>query len=450
MKNSEGFYWERHPEVERFFFHYLDIYRRKNSFIKDFERDLIRQTSSGILGWIDHIMVKDSAEIRMELNSLGFKRNENTDARAFYHPGVLLPAVLLVDNSSESDPGIAFCVEDIDIFLRANGLEKNIEGPALGPYRHSCIHCQNGTSFCVVERRGTRNFDPVFPEDDYFRNYVQGIADWKNLRRDEEDEEKIFAEMKLIAGNLVTNLGAGPAAHIVLLCERDYWVSRNSAGKTQKKRQDALGIGWANQDHHTFRSSRRNFSKLIDLFLQLGFHKRERFYAGEEAGWGAQVMEHPIAGLCLFLDVDLAPEEVDIDFSEHDLQDRETLGTVGLWCALHGDSILKAGMHHLAARFDFERLIEDAAGYKISFMPPFSNFPYLKQAFSVAEIWPVAPSGIRKLVQEKLLSEAQAGKFLDRGSVGSHMENIERRDGYKGFNKKNVSAIIQETDPRKD
>ncbi|MEJ2245837.1 MAG: hypothetical protein P8Y80_07140, partial [Acidobacteriota bacterium] len=317
MKNSEGFYWERHPEVEMFFARYLDIYREKNSFIADFERDLAQQTSSGILDWIDHIMVKDSAEIRRELNGLGFKRNEKTGARAFYHPGVMLPSVIPVGNSADSDPGIALRVEDIDIFFQANNLEKNIEGPASGPYRRSCIHNQNGTSFWVVERRGTRNFDPVFPEDDYFQNYMQGIADWKNLRRDGADEEKIFTEMRLLARNLVTSLGAGPAAHIVLLCERDYWLSRNSAGKTQKKRQDALGVGWANQDHHTFRSSRRNFSKLIDLFLQLGFHKRERFYAGDEAGWGAHVMEHPIAGLCLFLDVDLAPEEVDIDFSSH-------------------------------------------------------------------------------------------------------------------------------------
>jgi hypothetical protein len=160
-------------------------------------------------------------------------------------------------------------------------------------------------------------------------------------------------------------------------------------------------------------------------------------------------MEHSTAGLALFLDVDLAPEEVNIDFSTQDLKDRETLGTVGLWCALHGDSILKAGMHHLAARFEFERLIEDIAKHDVRFMAPFSNFPYLKQAFSVAEMWQVAPSRAKKLLQEKLITDEQAGKFLDHGSVGSHIENIERREGYKGFNKKNVSAIIQETDPRR-
>jgi hypothetical protein len=161
-------------------------------------------------------------------------------------------------------------------------------------------------------------------------------------------------------------------------------------------------------------------------------------------------MEHPSAKLVLFLDIDLAPEEVDIDFSVRDLEERDTLGTVGLWCALHGDSILKAGMHHLAARFDFKRLIEDIAEYDIHFMPPFSNFPYLKQAFSVAEIWQVEPSRIQKLLSDKRIGEEQAEKFLARGSIGSHLENIERRDGYKGFNKTNVSTIILDTDPRKN
>ena len=32
--------------------------------------------------------------------------------------------------------------------------------------------------------------------------------------------------------------------------------------------------------------------------------------------------------------------------------------------------------------------------------------------------------------------------------VGSHLENLERKGGFKGFNQKAVSAIIAATDPR--
>ncbi len=160
-------------------------------------------------------------------------------------------------------------------------------------------------------------------------------------------------------------------------------------------------------------------------------------------------MENPTAGLTLFLDVDLAPEEVATEFSREELTDRDQLGTVGLWCALHGDSILLAGMHHLAAQFDFTRLTSDIARFGVGYMAPFSNFPYLKQAFSVAEQWAVDPARVEKLVRDKLITNEEGERFLSQGAVGSHLENIERREGYKGFNRKNVSAIIRATDPRK-
>jgi 4-hydroxyphenylpyruvate dioxygenase-like putative hemolysin len=106
-------------------------------------------------------------------------------------------------------------------------------------------------------------------------------------------------------------------------------------------------------------------------------------------------------------------------------------------------------MHHLAAQFDFERLIADLARHGVGYMAPFSNFPYLKQAFSVAERWEVDPARVEKLVRDKAITAEQSERFLSQGAVGSHLEDIERREGYKGFNRKNVSAIIRETDPRR-
>jgi hypothetical protein len=81
-------------------------------------------------------------------------------------------------------------------------------------------------------------------------------------------------------------------------------------------------------------------------------------------------------------------------------------------------------------------------------MAPFSDFPWLKQAFSTAERWTVDASRLTKLVADKMLTPEQVDKFLAEGAVGSHLENIQRCEGYKGFNKNNVSAIIRKTDPR--
>jgi hypothetical protein len=253
----------------------------------------------------------------------------------------------------------------------------------------------------------------------------------------------------MLAEELVLELGENLAAWIVLECEREYWQARNTAGQIQKNRQDRLGMGWANHDHHTFRSSRRHFVQLVRLFEVLGFHCRERFYAGEEAGWGAQIMENPKCRLVLFLDVDLHPEELEIDFAHHALPELENLGTIGLWCALHGDSILKGGMHHLEAQFLFEDLTRDLATFGVTMMDPFSSFPYLKQAFTHGEIWHVEPRRVHKLVEAGKITHEQADKFLAYGAVGSHLENLQRREGYKGFNQKNVSLIIKKTDPRK-
>ena len=130
---------------------------------------------------------------------------------------------------------------------------------------------------------------------------------------------------------------------------------------------------------------------MIGMFTRLGFTLRERFHAGEHAGWGAQIVEHPVTGIVIFADLDLAPEEATADFAHVSLPDLPSPGTVGLWVALHGESILEAGMHHLEAQFDFDALrdgLKRDAG--IETMPPFSNFPFLRQAFTAGERWPVA------------------------------------------------------------
>lgn len=81
-------------------------------------------------------------------------------------------------------------------------------------------------------------------------------------------------------------------------------------------------------------------------------------------------------------------------------------------------------------------------------MEPFSSFTYLKQAFTKGEVWPVPPSRVERLLKDHLITAEQAEKFRSQGALGSHLENLQRREGYKGFNQKNVSFIIRKTDPR--
>ena len=82
-------------------------------------------------------------------------------------------------------------------------------------------------------------------------------------------------------------------------------------------------------------------------------------------------------------------------------------------------------------------------------MKPFSDFEFLRQAFTEGERWSVQPARVQRLLDQGLITQAQADGFLRDGAIGSHLENLQRKGGFKGFNQKSVSVIISATDPRK-
>ena len=441
------FQWKCQPKAESLVLNVLEEASGENAFIAALAKDLHKHTSTRLFDWVDHVIVGYSANIEKELEESGFiSEIASTSYRVFHHPGAQLPRVIVKDQD-QPVVGIAVSVDSIADFLMVRGMATLIEGGTLSGYRRSCVSTDNHVSLWVVERRGSLTMEPLYPGDDYPAKYLEAMEKWQSRPRALDDEEEVMSRTLSIAEELV-EMVEDLAAWIVLEVERKYWQARNTAGQLQKNRQDRLGMGWANHDHHTFRSSRQHFTQLVRLFEILGFHCRERFYAGQEAGWGAQIMENPKCRLVLFLDVDLHAEELKIDFAHHPLPELEELGTIGLWCALHGDSILKGGMHHLEAQFMFEDLTHDLASAGVGMMEPFSNFPYLKQAFTHGEVWHVEPRRVHKLIEKKKITKEQAEKFLAYGAVGSHLENLQRREGYKGFNQKNVSFIIKKTDPR--
>ena len=81
-------------------------------------------------------------------------------------------------------------------------------------------------------------------------------------------------------------------------------------------------------------------------------------------------------------------------------------------------------------------------------MKPFTDFVYLKQAFTTGEVWDVDPVRLEYLLQQGQISSQQAEQFLKSGAVGSHLEILQRDEGYKGFNQTGISEIIRATDPR--
>jgi len=122
------------------------------------------------------------------------------------------------------------------------------------------------------------------------------------------------------------------------------------------------------------------------------------------------------------------------------------LGPVGTWCAVHGDSVLAAGMHHLAVRCRFDDYPTVHPG--IDLQPPFSELDDLRQRFTAPDPWPVDAARVRSLLDHGDLTDAAAERLISGTVPGSHLELIERRFGFKGFNQTSVSRTITDNDLR--
>jgi hypothetical protein len=447
---QKNFDWPLAYDGEKFIRQRLDDFLAKNSFARQLAARMHAETGTDFFEWVDHLVLSPHEETA--LVKTGFVRDKKMETPrgevVLEHPQATLPRVLL--RRSKANPSVvAIKPEFVAEFIAANNLRAEPEGEPRSRYRRVLVAQENSARLEAVERRAYRGFVPAKLK----RGELEAIVKAKELfstrpRRFEKDADGFVIAQKRLrqATKLV---GSDVACHLFFEAERAYWESRNHAARLQKFRQDALGLGWGNHDHHTYRCSRRHFVDLIRFLANLGFEKRERFYAGAEAGWGAQISEQPVTGIVIFADVDLMPEEMVIDFSVRKLPAAPRLGTVGLWTGLHGESFLAAGMHHLEARFDFASLGEQLQKQGVDMMKPFSNFDFLRQAFTEGERWPVNRERAERLVSAGLITREQGELFIRDGAIGSHLENLQRHGGFKGFNQKAVSAIIAATDPRK-
>ncbi len=452
LTREKRFDWPLCYEAENLVLAQMGAFTNCNSFAQKLTERLRDETGTLLLDWIDHLVVSPQAE--KAFRDVGFTEEPLAEAprgqTALWHPEAMLPRILIDPGISQTEfpEALALRVESVADFIRAHGGAGEIEGEPFSRFRSTIIFQENGTCLKVVERRGYRGFVSEKLNSNYAEIFLKAQEIWKTRPRTFGDDAEGYRHALGLLDRVIALVGRNLACHIVFAEERAYWQNRNRAAQTQKMRQDRLGLGWANHDHHTFRSSRRHFVDLMRALEKLGFERRERYYAGAQAGWGAQILEEPIEGIVAFCDVDLQPEETEIDFSRQPLPPSQKLGTIGLWIGLHGESFLDAGMHHLECRFDYQLLRDQMVSLNINTMKPFSDFPFLKQAFTEGERWPVRRERAERLLRDGLVDETQFNHFTSEGAIGSHLENLQRKGGFKGFNQKSVSVIIQATDPR--
>src|ERR1043166_6791195 len=315
------FDWPLAYEAERLLRQRLGTFLDTNTFARELAGRMQNETGTDFFEWVDHLVVSPDDEAA--LCACGLVRDAKAETPrgevVLEHPQATLPRVLL-RKGKQSPSVVAIKPEFIAAFIarnpprtaaparprrneplrsrdsaarvQAGGRETSEpEGEPRSRYRRVTMSEENGARLEAIERRAYRGFVPAKLKPGELEAIVKAQELFHTRPRHFPDDAEGVAAAHRILNRALEWVGRDVACHLFFEEERAYWESRNRAGRLQKLRQDALGLGWGNHDHHTFRCSREHFADLIKFLDKLGFEKRERFYAGTEAGWGAQISE---------------------------------------------------------------------------------------------------------------------------------------------------------------
>lgn len=439
-KNYKNRSWEPQVEAEVFFTGLLARCCEENEFLADFNRNLARATGIRLRDIVDHVCFGDPA-FATQLERAGWSK---TQPGIWENASGLFP--VFVQRSGPRTLWIR--VEDCARFKLQQNIAGDIEGAEYGAARRLAAWEGPSVSMGVFERNGQSGFDVPEEASETIRLARLHAQTFQSRRREFDDPVQGLLYTEDLVDRAIDDLGPHRACDLWLKAERLYWQRFCLAGRRQKSRQDALGVGWCNIDHHTYDGSREHFRHTIRILEKLGYELREMLYAGDLAGWGSQVLEQPVIKSTIFADVDLTPDELDVDFAHEQLPTLDRHRRAGLVSALHGESILEAGLNHVAGLYDWEACNRILREDGMAFMEPFSNSDVLYQELTIGDTYAVAPSRVDVLEAEGHIASAEAETVRLNGAIRTHFENIERNFGYKGFNKAGIDTVLRKLDPR--
>lgn len=431
--------WSVQPAAENFL---QDILQERLGRCPEAERfrvQLLDRTGVRLRDILDHLTFDDDVTAA-RLKEAGWVG----EGDIFRHPGGYFPEFVRRSGIETT----YFRVESLDVFAHACPLVGSIEGAAHAPARRAIAFASDAGAFGPFERAGYDGFEIPSVEPGQMRSARIHLQALMARRRQFDTVEQGLTYTEALVDTVVADLGPHWACDLWLRAERQYWMSRCRAGRRQKERQDALGIGWSNIDHHTYDSSRRHYRHTIRILEKLGYELREMLYAGELAGWGSQVLEQPTLKSTIFADVDLSPEELTIDFAHEELPELPQHKRAGFLSALHGESILEAGLNHVAGLYDRRRLQQQLNSEGFEMMAPFSDFDHLYQELTHGDWAAVDPRRVDELEAGGHIPAEEAEQIRLNGAIVAHLENIERNHGYKGFNREGIDSVLRKLDPR--
>lgn len=404
-----------------------------------FSTSLLEGTGVRLRDILDHLTFDDDFTAE-RIESAGWTMADDV----WRHDGGYFPEFI----RRPGPPTAWFRVESVDCFAHAHHPAHAIEGTSHGPARSVLAFIGDGTRFGAFERAGYSGFEIPTVDPSLVRVARIHLQAFLARRRQFDTVEQGLDHTEALVDAAVGELGPHWACDLWLRAERAYWMSRCRSGRLQKERQDAIGVGWCNIDHHTYDGSRRHYRDTIRILEKLGYELREMLYAGELAGWGSQILEQPTLKSTIFADVDLAPDELAIDFAHEELPDLPQHKRAGILSVLHGESILEAGLNHVAGLYDHRALQAQLRAEGIETMMPFSDFPQLYQELTHGDWAAVDPERVDLLEAEGHIPPEEAEQIRVNGAIVAHLENIERNDGFKGFNRDGIDSVLRKLDPR--
>jgi len=430
--------WERQPGAAAALSAWLADACMRSPALSALHGRLLEAAGVRLRDIIDHIDTSDTAELE-RFSAAGWSVMADG---VWKNMSGLFPAVV-----ARGPDTVWLRVEAVEDFLATNDINATIEGDRHGPFRRAII-ADDAVRVGVLERNGHPGYELPAVSPTAIRSARLHLQAFKARRRQFDTVEQGLIHTEGLVDAAVADIGPNWACDLWLKAERDFWMARCPSGRVQKARQDAIGIGWCNIDHHTYDGSRAHYRHSIRIFEKLGYERREMLYAGELAGWGSQVLEQPVIGSTIFADVDLAPHELTVDFAHEVLPELPKHRRAGLLTELLGESILEAGLNHVAALYDHVLLHGQLEQRNISMMAPFTDWPHLYQALTEGDWCAVDPARVDRLEAGGHIGADEAERLRLEGSIVTHLENIERNDGYKGFNREGIDSVLRKLDPR--
>lgn len=306
-------------------------------------QSLLDRCAISIFDMIDHITLPDTGLVeRLGWTYLG---------GAWQAPHPLLPTVI-----ASPSPQIGLRVEALEEFLDAIGSGAPIHGTPFGPCRTATFISENEISFCAVERVGWRSPEPATISARLIRRARIHQQIFRTRRRQFQNIERALTYTLRLAQAAAADIGPQWAGALFAKAEREYWQAKSALAALQHRRQREAGVGWCTNTSLAYASSRENLPILTLILETLGYRQRaDLVRRNDTSDWAALPFKPPPGAPLILVNFDFGSHEIVEEVVRGSASPLTWLGRPGIWCALHGESILDAGLQGISAHYDDAR-----------------------------------------------------------------------------------------------